>query len=217
MPPRPAPAAQGGGQGPRGAGRRCSGLAAVALAALLAACGVPALAPDGPAPARAPLVYAPPGTHITLANSVNGRPSETRLIVAGASGPRGAYVAEDGRVGGVYPGCWDCGGAMRIEEEKYAGLWPLEPGRQVVFLRTAPDGQQARVLIRVAGRETVETPAGTFDAWLLDGRVENVTGPRHSAQVRAWWAPDPGWVVKAEGGDSLGNTLSSQAVAIVVP
>jgi hypothetical protein len=106
---------------------------------------------------------------------------------------------------------------MRIDEARYAELWPLAPGKQVSFLRTAPDGQQARVLIRVAGRETVETPAGTFDAWLLDGRVENVTGPRHSAQVRAWWAPDPGWVVRAEGGDSLGNALSSQAVAIDLP
>ena len=199
-----------------------SGLAALALAALVASCGVP---PDGPAsapgggaaPDVAPLVYAPPGTRITLANSVNGRPSETRITVAGATGPRAVYVAEDGRTGGVYPGCWDCGGAMRIEEDKYAALWPLEPGKQVVFLRTAPDGQQARVLVRVAGRETVETPAGAFDAWLLDGRVENVTGPRQSAQVRAWWAPDPGWVVKAEGGDSRGNTLSSQAAAIDPP
>jgi hypothetical protein len=174
------------------------------------------LAPD-PAAASPALDYAPPGTGITLANSVNGRPSETRITVAGASGPRGSFVAEDGHVGGVYPGCWDCGVPMRIDEAAYAALWPLAPGKQVAFLRTAADGSQARVLIRVAGRETVETPAGTFDAWLLDGRVENVTGPRHSAQVRAWWAPDPGWVVRAEGGDSLGNTLTSEAVAIDLP
>ena len=202
---------------------------ALALAAALGACqpgpdgfdgspaGGPASGPVGSAPGPAPLVYAPPGTRITLANTVNGRPGESRITVAGASGPRGSVVAEDGRVGHVYPGCWDCSDGMRIDEAEYAALWPLEVGKQVAFLRTAPDGSQARVLIRVAGRETVETPAGIFDAWLLDGRVENVTGPRYSAQVRAWWAPDPGWVVKAEGGDSLGNTLSSQAVAIDLP
>jgi hypothetical protein len=173
--------------------------------------------PGGAVSASAPLDYAPPGTRITLANVVNGNPSETRITVAGASGPRASFVAEDGRVGGAYPGCWDCGGGMRIDEAAYAALWPLAPGKQVTFLRTAPDGQQARVMIRVIGRETIETPAGSFDAWLLDGRVENVTGPRRSAQVRAWWAPEPGWVVRAEGGDSLGNTLSSEAVAIDLP
>jgi hypothetical protein len=137
--------------------------------------------------------------------------------VAGASGPRGSFVAEDGHVGGVYPGCWDCGLPMQIDEAAYAALWPLAPGKQTAFIRTSPDGSRARVLIRVGGRESVETRAGVFDAWLLDGRVENVTGPRHSAQVRAWWAPDPGWVVKAEGGDSLGNTLTSEAVSVDLP
>ncbi len=158
----------------------------------------------------ASLTYAPAGTAITLSNSANGKTSETRITAAQATGVRGAYRREDGQPGSFYPGCWGCGGNMQIEEAKYAALWPLETGKEVSFLRTAPDGQKARVVIRVAGIQTIDTPAGTFETYLLDGRVKHLNGPDYSANVRAWWAPQPGWVVKAEGGDSQGSNLSSQ-------
>ena len=77
--------------------------------------------------------------------------------------------------------------------------------------------ESVAVAAGVAGLETVETAAGAFEAYALDGRIEHVTGPRYSAQVRAWWAPGPGWVIKAEGGDSRGNTLSSQVAEIILP
>lgn len=166
-------------------------------------------------PAR--LTYAPPGTRIALTNNANGQVTETRLTAGQATGPRGAFDREDGVAGGFYPGCWGCGGDMVIEEEKYLALWPLETGKETGFLRTAPDGEKARVVIRVAGTQVIETPAGQFDTYLLDGRIEHLTGPRYSAQVRAWWAPDPGWVVRAEGGDSQGSTLSSEVVEIIEP
>ncbi len=166
-------------------------------------------------PAR--LTYAPAGTRIVLSNSVNGQVSQTQISAGQPLGAQGAFVRGDGSQGGFYPGCWSCGAPMVIEEAKYAALWPLETGKTVSFLRTAPDGQKARVVIRVAGTQTVEIPAGTFDTYLLDGRVENLTGPRYSAQVRAWWAPGPGWVVKAEGGDSQGSTLSSEVIEFIRP
>jgi hypothetical protein len=106
---------------------------------------------------------------------------------------------------------------MQIEIDKYSQLWPLETGKNVAFLRTAPDGQKARVIIRVSGTQEIETAAGKFDTYILDGRIEHLTGPRYSAQVRAWWAQDPGWVVKAEGGDSQGSTLSSEVAKIDLP
>lgn len=166
-------------------------------------------------PAR--LVYAPAGTKIKLLNAVNGKPSESSITAGAATGVRGAFLDANGVPGGFYPGCWGCGGTTTIEEEVYARLWPLDAGKQVTFIRTADNGEKARVVIRVAGIETIETPAGTFKTWTLDGRIENLSGPRYSAQVRAWWAPQPGWVVKAEGGDSRGNTLSSQVAEIVLP
>ena len=73
------------------------------------------------------------------------------------------------------------------------------------------------MIVSVVGTEQITTPAGDFETWLLDGRMEQVTGPPLSAQVRAWWAPGPGWVVRAEGGDSRGNTLSSEVVEIIYP
>ena len=163
----------------------------------------------------APLVYAPPGTQFTLANSSNGKPSETRIAAGNPAGPRGAFVRPDGAVGTFYPGCWSCGGGFQIEEAKYAALWPLETGKSVSFLRTAPDGNRARVTISVTGTETIEIPAGTFDTYVLSGRVEHLTGPSYSANVRAFWAPRPGWVIRAEGSDSRGNQLTSTATEII--
>ena len=190
---------------------------AMALLMVLSACQS-GIAPDrtgrgGPAQ----LFYAPVGTEIKLLNASNGKTSESSITVAAPTGTRGAYTNASGGVGGFYPGCWGCGGSMQIEEAKYAALWPLETGKNVAFLRTSPDGQKARVIIRVAGTQEIETAAGKFDTYILDGRIEHLTGPRYSAQVRAWWAQDPGWVVKAEGGDSQGSTLSSEVAAVKLP
>lgn len=189
------------------------------LAALtLSACETPLGGSDGGARGTsAQLNYAAPGTKMRLVNLANGTQSESRITAGAPTGLRGAYTTDDGRFGSFYPGCWGCGDGMMIEEEKYAQLWPLETGKQVVFLRTANDGRKSRVVIRVAGAESVTTGSGTYDAYLLDGRIEAITGPRYSAQVRAWWAPGPGWVVKAEGGDSQGNTLSSEVAELSTP
>lgn len=199
-----------------GASRAGGRISALVLALALAACSGERNLPDPSVP-PANLVYAPAGTRIELLNMVNGEASRERITVAPQTGLRALFTDAQGRAGSAYPGCWGCSAEMTIEENQYAALWPLETGNEVMFLRTGPEGQAARVFIRVSGRDTVKTPAGTFEAWMLDGRVENLTGERHSAQVRAWWAPEPGWVVRAEGGDSRGNTLSSQVVDIDLP
>ena len=167
--------------------------------------------------APAPLLYAPERTGVVLSNTVNDKVSESRITVGRATGPRGVFIRSDGTQGSFYPGCWNCGGAMQIEEAQYAALWPLETGKTVSFLRTAPDGAKARVVIRVAGRERVETKAGSFETFRLDGRLTSLTGPEFTAQVRAWWAPKPGWVVKAEGSDSQGARLASEVAAFSNP
>lgn len=194
---------------------RCT--AAVMTLVLLSACAdsrfVDRTGRQGPAQ----LVYAPPGTKLTLINASNGTPSETRIVVNAPTDLRGSFTREDGTTGGFYPACWGCSGENVIEEAEYANLWPLEIGKNVAFLRTAPDGKKARVVIRVSGTESIETKAGSFDTYILDGRIEHITGARYSAQVRAWWAQDPGWIVKAEGGDSQGNTLASEVSAISLP
>lgn len=166
-------------------------------------------------PAR--LQYAEAGTDITLQSAANGTLTNARITVLPPAGPQGRFRRADGTEGSFYPGCWACGAPNVIEEDLYARLWPLETGKQVSFIRTSPDGLRARIIIQVAGIEDVTTPAGTFETYLLDGRIEHLTGPRYSAQVRAWWAPGPGWIVQAEGGDSRGSTLSSLVVGFVRP
>ncbi len=180
---------------------------------LIAACAPVPGSDDDPVGNDVLLAYARPGTVIELENKVNGETSRTRITAGQSRGPRGAYSDQSGKAGGFYPGCWGCGGEMVIDEASYAALWPLEKGKRVAFLRTAPDGKKSRMVITVAGTERITTPAGTFDTWILDGRLESVDGPTYSAQVRAWWAPGPGWVIRAKGGDSLGNTLASEVVA----
>lgn len=196
------------------------GIAAVVLM-LLASCEQQRQKPAGldrtgaAPPAR--LVYAPPGTVITLLDTENGERYETQITVAPPAGFRGAYTTVNGDTGGFYPGCWACGGDNLIESDLYARLWPLETGKSAAFLRSSTNGLQARVLITVIGSETIETQAGVFDTYVLDGRVEHLSGPRYSAQLKAWWTRDPGWVVKAEGSDSDGFQISSEVTSIRLP
>lgn len=172
----------------------------------------------GEAPAEpALLTYAAPGTQFLLENIIDGARSEQAVTAGQATGLRGAYANSSGQPGGFYPGCWGCGGAAQIEEDLYAGLWPLETGKEVGFLRTTPDGNRARVIIRVAGTERLETPAGDIDTYKLEGRLRSLTGPDYTAEVSAWWAPDPGWVIRAEGSDSAGRKLTSRVIAITAP
>jgi hypothetical protein len=170
-------------------------------------------APTSPAS----LTYAAPGTQFLLENIVDGARSEQAVTAGPATGLRGAYTNSSGQPGGFYPGCWGCGGTAQIEEDLYARLWPLETGKQVGFLRTSSDGNRARVIIRVAGTERLETPMGDIDTFKLEGRLQGLTGPEYTANVEAWWAPDPGWVIRAVGSDSQGRSLSSKVIAITSP
>lgn len=187
-----------------------------ALSLALVACAPQGLDSSGHG-APAPLVYATPGTRIALLSTVDGETTRTEITVGLPAGARGSFTRGDGSTGWLYPGCWGCGGDVTIDEAAYRGLWPLETGKRVQFDRADPDGQMHRISIRVAGTERIETAAGSFDTYLLDGRIETVSGPRFAAHVRAWWAPDPGWVVRAEGGDSKGSVLTSEAVSISRP
>ena len=187
---------------------------ALVLALGLAACDPPLGGPENPVGSSTLLAYAPPGTEIVLESTINNEISRSRLTAGDHRPPRGAYLAEDGSQRNFYPACWGCGD-KQIDEAAYGTLWPLETGKFASFLRIAATGETARVIVRVAGKERLATPAGTFDTWILEGRVESETGPAYSAQVRAWWAPGPGWVVRARGGDSEGNAFSTEVLEFV--
>lgn len=183
----------------------------------LAACDPPLGSQNNPVGTATLLAYAAPGTEIEIENTINGDVSRSVITAATPVGARGAYLDQDGTPGDYYPGCWDCGGDSVIDEEAYRKLWPLAIGNRAVFTRTRPNGETARVVIAVTESGQITTPAGTFDTWILQGRVEHLTGPAYSAQIRAWWAPGPGWVVRARGGDSAGNAFATEVVRFVFP
>lgn len=189
---------------------------ALPMLLVLAACDPPLGSQDNPVGSPILLAYAPTGTEIVIENTINQTTERVRLTAGTHVGARGAFVGEDGTESTFYPACWGCGGT-RIDESAYRALWPLEKGKRASFTRTAANGDTARVEIVVAGEERLTTPAGTFDTWILEGRVEQISGPPYSAQVRAWWAPGPGWVIRARGGDSDGNAFSSEVIDFDFP
>ncbi len=183
---------------------------AAAACLLLAACGTPGKDPGT-------IRYAESGTQIALSNVVDGQVGTALITVGSSSGTEGSYVGADGQTGTFYPGCWGCGGDVEIEREKYDALWPLAPGKSVEFMRTGPDGSQAKVTIRVVGNEKIETGAGFFDTVLLESRMESTSGAPWTAVLRTWWSDKLGWAIKSEGEDSRGTTLSSEVVRFVPP
>lgn len=175
----------------------------------LAACNSPAPGEDdGEA-----INWAPEGTRILLSNLVDGARSNTTITVGRAEGTRGSYSGPDGVAQSFYPGCWACGGSVTIERDKYDTLWPLIPGNSVTFLRTAADGTTAEVVITIVGTERITLPDGDgIEAVVLDTRVRSLTGAAWTAEMKSWWAPQLGWVIKARGESSLGTTLESVLV-----
>ena len=186
----------------------------ICAAALVTACSgrveherfVAFRAPEGPAR----LLYAPVGTRILLINAINGAPVETEVTVGRADGIFGTYRNGAAETGAYLPGCWGCTPGMQISPQAYGALWPLQPGKQVRFRRIDAGGQAAEVTISVTGTERLATPLGEFETYVLDGRIQHVGGAPYSAQMRSWWAPGLGWVIKTAGGDSRGNTFESQ-------
>ena len=176
---------------------------------LLAACETP-----GALEAAGTIEYAPTGTRIELLNVAGGTTSTTVIIVAGAEGTEGRYTGIDGEIGSYFPGCWGCGGQMTIDRAEYDKLWPLEVGKVAQFERKGPDGRPAQVTIRVVGTERIETPMGTLETKILQGRLESGS---YWANLRSWWSDKIGWVVRSEGVDSSGYGVSSRVVKVTGP
>lgn len=167
----------------------------------------------------APLAYAAPGTKISYSRKgVNrgNRSSVNRSIeILETETARGRYKRPDGSTGSIYPGCFACGGDRQIEEDKYAALWPLEVGKEVTFLRWRAAGSKSQITIIVSGTETVTTPAGTFDTYVLTGKIKNIEGNRWSASVTDWWAPSVGWIVKKQTKETDGDFSKLEVTEIV--
>lgn len=198
-----------------------TGIGLITIAMLLSGCQT---AVQGPAQSvasviaapmePAPLAYAAPGTKISY-SGISNRGSRDRTIeILEPEDARGQYRNPNGSTGSTYPGCFFCGGTRAIEEDKYVALWPLEVGKEVTFVRTRANGGRSQITITVSGTETVTTPAGTFDTYVLTGKIKNIDGIRWSASLTDWWAPSVGWIVKKRTKESDGDFLKLEVTQI---
>jgi hypothetical protein len=82
-------------------------------------------------------------------------------------------------------------------------LWPLRVGNSHEFVvqGSTADGSPASwyETYTVAGRETVRTLAGTFDAYVITWEEHGRLGNDFHSTARFWFAPEAGYFVKYEG------------------
>lgn len=112
------------------------------------------------------------------------------------------------------------GGKITAEVEDMYIPNELEEGMELndglikmdVYIEPITTSVTARAFYRkVIGKETIETPAGTFEAWKIDGNIESkVSFMRFAFRVLEWYVEDVG-IVKSETYDDkerfVGSTL----------
>ncbi|HEX6978932.1 MAG TPA: hypothetical protein VF342_06510 [Alphaproteobacteria bacterium] len=82
-------------------------------------------------------------------------------------------------------------------------LWPLEVGKQAEAWVYNPDWSW-KLTWKVLGRETVNVPAGSFDAWLIE-HTEASMGDYYIGKSQTWYAPEVGWNVRYRGWVEVGT------------
>jgi hypothetical protein len=127
----------------------------------------------------------------------------------------------------------------RFDKAAIRGLWPLEPGKQATvamrygygLAKTQAAAQQkwahtetGSIHYTVLRRERVATPAGTFDAFVIqrDRHFTRLADKRTVAHRRiGWFAPKLGYVVKQvviyEVGNPKSRRMTLAAAAIKQP
>lgn len=110
------------------------------------------------------------------------------------------------------------GGKAIIEVENMYIPNKLEPGMELndgiikmdVYLDPITTSITARAFYRkVIGQETVTTPAGTFEAWKIDGNIESkISFVRFAFRVLEWYVEDVG-IVKSETYDDKERFVGS--------
>ena len=111
-------------------------------------------------------------------------------------------------------------GVVRLHGDELQRLWPLEVGKEVSFVWT--EGSESwRFSHKVARRETVTIPAGTFDTFVIEISETGLNGNSHRSVNRSWYAPKVGYAVKYEYELESGNNADPPrnwvATEVLVP
>jgi hypothetical protein len=100
---------------------------------------------------------------------------------------------------------------MQQGADKLAALWPLKVGNQAWFVSNSvsTDGYPGSwyETYTVTGRQTVTTPAGRFDTYVIEWEETGREGNGYRAKNTYYFAPSFGYFVKFEPDGQPGNKM----------
>jgi len=92
--------------------------------------------------------------------------------------------------------CRPIAGTVEFDAPELDALWPLRPGKKA-GVQTWRGASRWALELRVQGRETVATAAGSFATWIIEIE-ETAASNDYKAVFRCWYAPDIGFTVRRE-------------------
>ncbi|HKF74222.1 MAG TPA: DUF3108 domain-containing protein [Stellaceae bacterium] len=90
-----------------------------------------------------------------------------------------------------------------------ASLWPLKVGKSVQFVQHL-DKDAWRQTIKVLRTETIATPAGRFNTFVVQREARGLGATNFLATYTYWYAPDPGAIVKFDVHQSAGAAVAEK-------
>jgi hypothetical protein len=90
-----------------------------------------------------------------------------------------------------------------------ASLWPLKVGKSVQFVQHL-DKDAWRQTIKVLRTETIGTPAGRFNTFVVQREARGLGATNFLATYTYWYAPDPGAIVKFDVHQTAGAAVAEK-------
>ena len=166
---------------------------------------------ENPILAPAPFDAPPEGTRLVLEDLINGGTASGE--VTALDGYILGWTSQGQTAKSVTHFCPDCLQAgIGADGGPLAQLYPLEVGKGITFTRSRGDLTWHDEIL-VVGTDSITTPAGSFDTFVVRRRSKT---PDDSwrAEQRNWYAPALGWVVKFEAFTTDGRRQSWQLVSV---
>jgi len=151
-----------------------------------------------------------PGTELTYACS----DGERRITIDKATGLQVRWRKNERLYENMTLFCWACGRGISVERTQVAAIYPLISGKIVGFRRHKGDRAWTDTVF-VMGTETIDTPAGRFDTYVVQTRSESDEG--WTGMRTAHYAPSLGWVVRVTKEQSGRKPTSCELEAVAEP
>ena len=157
------------------------------------------------------ITFAKPGTELLwgkIDDSNTGieiiGPSKGYMISATWNGKRGRKL---------FPFCYFCKVVdYEIDADKLNPFFPLAVGKSTTYERLKR-GNIWIDTVEVLGKETLVTPAGTFETFVIETRSKSKIG-FWSGTKKRYFSPKLGWTVRADVNDSEGKDYKWHVLSI---